>query len=405
MRKISVGWLEIGEKEKKAVNDVLDSGRISEGPVTAEFEKKWAEFIGTRYCLTTSSGTAALITVLTAFKHLYDLEKRPKVITSPLTYISDANAIVLSGLEPVFVDIDPETFCITPEAIENHLSQVADPEKYSILLPVDLIGYSVKIDEIKRIAQKYDLLVLEDAAEAHGTMYKGKCSGADAHAGIYSFYIAHNIQAGEMGAITTNDEKIFTLCKQLKANGRFCECTVCTRAKGVCPGLQSLPENEDFDPRFLHEVIGYNFKTMEFQPAIALAQMENIPYIIKRRQENIAALNKGLEEFADILQLPLHDENVSYLAYPLVIKNTSAISRKKLRKELEEHGVETRPLFGCIPTQQPAYEYMRKAYQGRIPHAEYAGANGFYIGCHQYLTDEDIAYTISIFKKILGETR
>lgn len=401
MRRISVGWLEIGEKERRSINKILDSGRISEGVKTYEFEKKWSEYIGTHYCITTSSGTAALITALTAFKYLYKLENRPKVITSPLTYIADANAIILSGFEPVFVDINPNTFCITPEEIETHLKKAKNATQYSIILPVDLMGYSVKLERIKKIAQKYNLIILEDAAQAHGTTYNGRKCGSDADAGIFSFYIAHNIQAGEMGAITTNNYEIYRLCKKIKANGRFCECKICTREKGICPPLQSYKGKDDFDPRFLHDLVGYNFKTMEFQPAIALVQLEKIDEIIEKRQENVKDLNEGLKDFSQLLQLPLYNKEVSYLAYPIVIKKPGLISRKELRYELEKKGVETRPLFGCIPTQQPAYSHLKFLYEDKLPNAEYVGRNGFYIGCHQYLDKKDIDYIISIFGKVM----
>jgi len=401
IRQIPVGWLEIGEKEKNVINEILESGRISEGKKTYEFEKKWSEFIGAKYCVATSSGTAALITGLTALKYHYKLENRPKVITSPLTYISDANAIVLSGFEPIFVDIDPNTFNITPEGIEKCLKNSNDISKFSIVLPVDLMGYPVKLDQVKQIAQKYNLHVLDDAAEAHGTTYKGKKCGSDADIGVFSFYIAHNIQAGEMGAVTTNNYDLYLLSKKIKTNGRFCECETCTRDKGFCPSLNSYKGEDDFDPRFFHDIIGYNFKTMEFQAAIGIVQLEKIEEIISKRLEIVKYLNEHLEEFSHFLQLPLFQEEVSYLAYPIVIKKPEFISRRKLRTELEIRGIETRPLFGCIPTQQPAYSYLKEKYSGKLPNAEYIGANGFYIGCHQYLTKEDLDYIINSFKDIL----
>lgn len=405
MRRISVGWIQIEDKEKQAINEVLNSGRISEGPKTYEFEKKWAKFIGTKYCVAVSSGTAALITALTALKYLHKLENRPKVITSPLTYISDANAIVLSGFEPVFVDIDPDTFCITAEAIEKHLSEAGDVGQYSIILPVDLMGYSAELDKIKKVARKYNLIVLEDAAQAHGTIYKGKKCGSNADLGIFSFYIAHNIQVGEMGAITTNNYDIYRLSKKIKANGRLCECEVCTRSRGVCPLLQSHKGMDDFDPRFLHDVVGYNFKTMEFQPAIGLIQLEKVNQIITARQENVRLLNKGLGEFSQILQLPGYSNQVSYLAYPIVIREPGVISRKELRAELEKRGIETRVLFGCIPLQQPAYSHLKSLYKDKLVNAERIGRNGFYIGCHQYIDKEDIGYIVSSFKEIIGRNR
>ena len=400
-KRIHVGDFKIGKEEKTAINEVLDSGRISEGNKTKEFEKKWADYIGTKYCVAVSSGAGALITVLTALKYLYKLENRPKVIISPLTYIADASALSLTGFEPVFVDINPKTFCITPEAIEAHLSDAPDPENYSIILPVDLMGYSVELDKLKEVAKKYNLLVLEDAAEAHGTVYNGKKCGSDADAGIFSFYIAHNIQAGEMGAITTDNYEICRLAKKIKAQGRACECLVCTRDKGICPLIQNYKGDDDFDPRFSHDLIGYNFKTMEFQSALALTQLKRIDWIIKQRQENVRYLNENLGEYSNLLQLPMYSSEVSYLAYPIVIKKPEFISRKKLRSELEKRGVETRPIFGCIPTQQPAYSYLRSLYEGKLPNAEYIGKNGFYIGCHQYLTVEDLDYIVSVFEKII----
>ncbi|MEW6101104.1 MAG: DegT/DnrJ/EryC1/StrS family aminotransferase [Candidatus Omnitrophota bacterium] len=399
---ISVGDLKIGSREKKAINKVLVSGRISEGEFTKEFEKAWAGFIGVKYCLVTSSGSGALITALTALKYLYNLKERPKVITSPLTYIADASALSVSGFDPVFVDIDPETFCITPENIRRHLCGVSDAERYSIILPVDLAGYCVKLDRIKKVAKEFNLLVLEDAAQAHGSIYQGRKCGSGADAGIFSFYIAHNIQAGEMGAITTNNHEIYRLAKKIKAQGRLCECRKCTRREGFCPQLENYKGKDDFDPRFTHDIIGYNFKAMEFQSALALCQMEKIEWIIKKRRENVKYLNEHLEKYSAILQLPLYLENVSYLMYPLVIKDPVRVARKELRLALEKNGIETRVLFGCIPTQQPAYKHLLEKYKGKLPNAEYVGKHGLYIGCHQYLTQRDLEKIVKAFGRILG---
>jgi len=402
MRKIQVGDFKIGQKEKKAINEVLDSNRISEGPKAREFEQKWAQFVGTKYCVATSSGTGALITGLTALKYKYNLPQGTKVITTPLTYIADSSAISVVGFEPVYVDIDPETFSITPEAIEAHLKQAKNLKDYAVILPVDLMGFSVKIDKINELAEKYKLLVFEDSAQAHGTVYKRHKAGSQALLSIFSFYIAHNIQAGEMGALVTNDTEIFRLARKIKAQGRACECFVCTRAEGNCPLIENYKGKDDYDPRFTHDLIGYNFKTMEFQAALALAQLKKINWIIQRRQDNVKFLNKHLGEYSKILQLPPYSDTVSYLAYPIVIKRPELISRKKLRKQLEDLGVETRPLFGCIPTQQAAYKHLRKKYRGNLPKAEYIGNNGFYIGCHQYLKKADLRYVIEAFKKVLG---
>lgn len=402
MKIIKVGDFKIGKDEKNAINEVLDSGQISEGTKIREFEKKWANFIGTKYCITTNSGTSALIAGLTAIKYCNKLDRKSiKVITTPITYISTSNAIVLSGFEPVYVDIDKETFNITPENILAKLEE-SDPSQYCAILPVHVMGYPCDMDEINKIAKQYNLIVFEDSAQAHGTMYKNRKTGSLSLLSDFSFYIAHNIQVGELGTITTDDSQIARLVKKLKTNGRMCDCFVCTRMteKG-CPKILGYKGKEDFDPRFTHEVIGYNFKAMEFQASLALVQLKKINWIIKKRSENVKYLNEGLKRFSGLLQLPKYDENVSYLAYPIVINNPQIVTRKKLRKELESNGIETRPLYGCIPTQQPAYNYLKKEYGGKLPVAEYIGLNSFYISCHQYLKKEDLNYILECFEKIL----
>lgn len=399
MLKIRVGDFKLGADEKRIINEVLDSGRLSEGAKVKAFEAKWANFIGTKYCVAVNSGTSALITGLYALKYLLKLEDKTKVITSPLTFIATVNSIVACGLEPVFVDIDKETFVIKPEKIEEAIKK---EKGVKVILPVHLMGYPADMDRINNLAKEYNLTVMEDAAQAHGTIYNGKKLGSLSSLGCFSFYIAHNVQAGEMGAVVTDDPKIYQLMKKIKAHGRMCDCSVCTRAEGVCPPLKSYKGSDDFDPRFHHDMFGFNFKAMEFQAALGLVQLEKVDEIIEKRRYNIRYLNEGLSRLKDVLQLPKYSEEVSYLAYPLVIRRPEVISRMILRQKLEKAGIETRPLFGCIPTQQPAYKHLKEEYSGKLPDADYVGLNGFYIGCHQYLTNADLDYIIETFKDILG---
>jgi dTDP-4-amino-4,6-dideoxygalactose transaminase len=396
--RIRVGDFRIDTEIREAINQVLASGRISEGEKVREFETEWAKYIGTKYSVAVNSGTSALIAGLNALICNGKIRKNTKVITTPITYIATSNAVVLSCLEPVYVDVDPETFCISPENIRVFLEKVENPDEYSLILPVHLLGYPCDMDEINKIADEYGLLTFEDSAQAHGTLYNGKKLGSLSSLSSFSFYIAHNIQVGEMGAVTTDDYEIARVVKKIKANGRICDCPVCTRNTRGCPKLKY--DKDDLDPRFTHDLIGYNFKTMEFQAAIGLAQLQKLNWIIKRRRENFRYLNEGLRRFSDIIQLQEYNKNVSYMAYPIVIKNKK-ITRKKIRMELERRSIESRPLFGCIPTQQPAYNYLKSAYEGTLPIAEFVGLNGFYIGCHQYMTQEDLDYVINAFGEVL----
>lgn len=401
--KINVGNFIIGKEEKKTINEILNSGKISEGEKVRKFEKEWAEFIGTRYAIALNSGTSALIAGLTALKHYnsHTIKENTKIITTPLTYIATSNAIVLSGFEPTYVDVDKNTYGITPQTIKAYLEQADDIDNHSLILPVHLMGYPCDMNKINKIAKKHGLITFEDSSQAHGSIYDNKKTGSFSLLSSFSFYIAHNIQAGELGAITTDDYEIIRLVKKIKANGRACDCMVCTRSTSGCPKIKSYTGKDDFDPRFTHEMIGYNFKTMEFQAALGSTQLKKADQIIKKRQENVKYLNEGLDRFSDLLKLPKYDKNVSYLAYPLTINNPDKISRKNLRQKLEERGIETRPLFGCIPTQQPAYKHLKSQYENKLPNAEYLGKNAFYIGCHQYLTQTDLDYIISTFKEVL----
>lgn len=401
MIKVRIGDIVIGEDERAAINEVLASGRLSEGAKVREFEALWSSYIGTDYCVAVNSGTSALIVGLAALladKRFKKIKKGAKVITSPVTYAATSNAIVLSGMEPVYVDIDPVTFTLDVEQIAG-LLKAGNPDEYAIILPVHLMGYPNDMDAINSLAKKYDLVVFEDAAQAHGSLYKGKKVGSLSLLADYSFYIAHNIQVGEMGAVVTSDDEVSRLMKSIKANGRICACAVCLRSEGKCPYRHA-----SFDPRFTHKYLGYNFKTTEFQAAMAIPQIKKADSIIKARQKNVAFLNEKLKEHTDIFQLPVYSEDVSYLAYPLIIK-TEKINRRALLQKLEQQGVETRPLFGCIPTQQPAYDFLKKQYANKLPVADFIGRNGFYLGCHQYLTQEDLDYisqSISFVRDSLG---
>jgi len=394
--RVRIGDIRIGEEEKASVLESLAEGRLSEGRKTREFETRWARYIGTKHCVALNSGSSALLAGLHA---LIRDDRRPKVrpgckvITSPVTYVATSNAIVLAGLEPVYVDIDPRTFTLDVDQVEDVLRR--GRHGHGLLLPVHLMGFVNDMDALNGLARRYGLAVFEDAAQAHGSLYKGRKAGSLSDLAEYSFYIAHNIQVGEMGAVVTSDERLCRLIRRIKANGRLCDCRICRRPAGKCPHSGAGP-----DPRFTHDLIGFNFKTSELHAAIAIPQIGRADAIIRARQSNVRTLNAKLEPFSDIFQLPPYSDEVSYLAYPLIVRDRRW-SRGKIMRALEKAGIETRPLFGCIPTQQPAFRFLRARYEGRLPRADYVGANGFYIGCHQYLGKEDLDCVAEAFRNVV----
>ena len=376
---IQVGSFKPTQQDEQSLLEVLRSGRLSEGIKVREFEEQWAKFIGTKYCVLTNAGTSALILALYALK-LQD-PTILTVLTSPLTFIATINAIVLSFLKPVFADVDKETFCILPEE--------ANKIDADVFMPVHLYGYPVDMDKIKQFK-----FTIEDACEAHGTIYNGRKVGSIGDMGVFSFYIAHNIQVGDMGAITTNNQELYKLLKKVKAHGRVCECSICKRSQGKCPH-----KGANWDPRFTFDTVAYNFKTSEFNAALGLNQLEVADEIILDRSQNVLYLNEGLKKFEEILQLPKWNKDISYLAYPIIVKNPEIITRNDLRIKLEKKGIETRPLFACVPEQQPAYKYLKGKYE--LPNAVWLSENGLHIGIHQYLTKKDLDKVIKTFDEII----
>lgn len=394
---VKVGDIRINERQRSAVGEILKSGRLSEGPYVREFETRFSDFCGTKYAIATSSGSAAITCLLAVLVRLGMVKPGQEVLTSPLTYIATASSVLAAGLEPIFADVDLKKFWIRPDDARQVLSTHRDCR---VLFPVHLMGYPAPMRALQEVADDHSLIMLEDASQAHGSRYLGRRVGSIGLAGTFSFYIAHNIQAGEMGIVTTNSEIIDRFVRKLKAQGRRCACRICTRGEGTCPELR---KQDGLDPRFTHDLIGFNFKTTEIPAAIALDQLDHIEEIIEKRQDNVRFLNAALIPYENDLRLPFPaNDRISYLAYPIVVKSGSRFTRTEICNALEARGIETRPLFGCIPTQQPAFAHLKHYYEEKLPNAEYLGLNGFYIGCHQYLTRPDLVQVASAFESIFG---
>lgn len=394
-RRVNIGDFKFGNEEKKAIQQIVESNSISEGAFVEEFAKKFADFAGTKYCVPVNSGTSALMISLAALNYHSRFKSRgtKKVITTPLTYIATTNAIVTTGFEPVFVDINLDDFSLNADLV----AQEAEKEEHYALLPVHLMGYPCNMRQLNKTAEKNGLVVIEDSAEAHGSEFEGQKTGSMGLAGCFSFFIAHNIQAGEFGCVTTNDLELCNTMRSMKGNGRRCYCSRSEIAAGTC----SHP-NEGFHPRYIHDFIGYNFKAMEYQAGVAIAQLNKAQWIHEQRLKNVQYLNDALAAQTNVLQLPQYSKKVSYLGYPLLVTNPS-FSRNKLVLSLEKKGIECRPLFNSIPTQQPAYAYLKKEFEGKLPNAEFVGNNGFYVGCHQYLTESDLEQIARSVKEAIRE--
>lgn len=230
----------IGDDEKRAVLAVLESGHLAQGEVVAQFERAFAEVAGTRHCVATSSGTTALHLALLA----RGIGAGDEVVTSPFSFIASANSILYCGGRPVFADIEPATFNLDPIAVEAAITP-----RTRALMPVHLFGQSCDMDALGEIARRHELLLVEDACQAHGATWRGRPVGSFG-VGCFSFYPTKNLTTAEGGAITTDDDDLADRLRMMRNHG--------------------------MRRRYHHEIVGYNFRMTDLQAAIGLAQMPHL---------------------------------------------------------------------------------------------------------------------------------
>lgn len=311
---IPVSEPSITQKEIDYVFDAVKSGWVSSlGEYITKFEEEFAKYIGVKYALTTSNGTVALHLALVSL----GIKQGDEVLVPDLTFVATANAVAYTGATPVFVDVDPETWCIDPEDIKRKITP-----RTKAIIPVHLYGHPADMDAIKELADEYDLFVIEDAAEAHGAEYKGKRVGSLGTCGVFSFYGNKIITTGEGGMMTTNDENLYEKAKYLRDHAM------------------------SKDKRYWHTEIGFNYRITNMQAALGLAQLERIKELIDKKR----LIFKWYKEFlSDVEGIKLNPEkeyakNVYWMVC-LVLDDNVEINRDDLMTELKKRGIDTRPFF------------------------------------------------------------
>jgi len=390
-RRVTVGTVAVGEEGKRRVREALDRGRISGGKFVQEFEEAFAAYHGLKYGIAVSTGTDAdAVAVATLLSR--GAERGDDVIVPALTFVSVANAVLHAGLIPRFADVDADSCNLDPAAVEAALTP-----RTRAIMAVHNFGRPAPMAELAEIASRRGLMLLEDAAEAHGARYRGRLVGTFGAMATYSFYVAHILTTGEGGMVITDDDELARLCRSLRAHGRACDCKVCVLNvdSSYCPLRYKY--GDDTDIRFHFERVGFSSKMNELEAALGIEQVSRMDDIVSARRARMEYYNEHLARFEGYLKLfkPGPGEEISPLCYPVVVKPEAPFARFELTRFLEQHGVETRPAFGSIPTQQPAYGWMGHA-EGEFPGAEFVGARGFYIGCHQNISDADAAYVVDV---------
>ncbi len=395
MDKIGVGYAYVSDKEKKYVNEALDAGRLSQGDMVNRFEKEFARLHDEKYGIACNSGTSALHVALEALKEKYQWKGNSEVLVPAITFIATSNACIHAGLKPVFVDVDSKTYNMNPNCIEAKITSDT-----VAIMPVHTFGQPCEMDDIVKIAQKHNLRIVEDCAEAHFATYKGKKVGSFSDISGFSTYVAHTITTGIGGVITTNDKELAEISRSLIAHGRACTCEKCLASdpKQVC----KLRMNTELDKRFMMVRMGYSYRIGELEGALGLGQLENRDVIMDTRKENAKYLTENLLPLKDFLQLPEYPEYVdhSFMMYPILIKKNLSFSRKDLVEFIEKNNIETRPMLPLL--NQPIYKKIFGDIEADYPVAQWINQNGFYVGCHHGLGRIELDKIVKVMNEFIN---
>lgn len=398
IRKIPFGTITVAEESKRLIAGILDSKRMSSGKHVRELEDRFASLVGAREAVAVSSGTDADILAL-AVLHDFGAERGDEVIVPALSFVATGNAVVHAGFTPVFADIRRDTLNIDPDRIESLVTP-----KTRAILPVHLMGKPAEMDAINGIARRHGLTVVEDAAEAHGALYKGKPAGSLADLAAFSVYVAHIITCVEGGFVTTDREDYAEVLRSLRSHGRSCNCRRCTLNvdSGYCEKRFGGPGGEDI--RFTFDRIGYSCKMNELEAAIGLGAIGMYDEILSKRRANLLRVLDRFGRFAPYLFTIREEpwERIGPHAIPIVVGEAASFTRAELTAWLERHGIETRTLFASMPTQCRGFGYLGHRL-GQFPNAEYMGRNGLHVGVHQDLGLDDMDYVLETIARFLEE--
>ncbi|MBN1327973.1 MAG: DegT/DnrJ/EryC1/StrS family aminotransferase [Candidatus Heimdallarchaeota archaeon] len=320
---------QIGEAEKKALNDVIDSKYLAEGPIARDFEKQFSDFVKSKYAVVTANGTTALHLALECL----GIKPGNEVITTPFTFIASSNSILFNGAIPIFADIDPETYNLDPEKVEEKITK-----KTKAILPVHIFGNPCDMKALKDIAEDRNLLLIEDACQSHGAYFDGKHTGTIGDIGCFSFYASKNLPFGEGGAIVTDNE-------ELKDE------ILCIRNHGRTP-----------KGGYFHTKIGYNYRTSNLHAAIGLEQMKKLPAMLKVRNENATYLIKETSDLEGFALQKIYDKAVHgwYIAAGRTDRDDLPV--QTVIDKLKANEIGSRQIYDIPSYKQPAYTEINDYY-------------------------------------------
>jgi len=368
--KINLSKPDITAKEIKAVTEVLKTSSLSLGKKYKEFEKISSAFVKVKHAIAVNSGTSGLHLIIRAL----GIKEGDEVITTPFSFIASSNCILYERAKPVFVDIDEKTFNIDVSKIEQKITP-----KTKAILAVDVFSQPADWDELKTIAQKHNLFLIEDSAEALGSEYKRKKCGSFGDAAIFAFYPNKQITTGEGGIILTNNDNIAEFCRSSSNQGRKIE-----------------------DGKWLEHIrLGYNYRLDEMSCALGVVQMKRIKEILKKRKRVAEIYNKKLKQIKG-LETPYIKEgnNLSWFVYVIKLENDLAHKRDDIIKEMAKKGIQCGNYFQTIHL-QPFYKESFGFKEGDFPVAENISQRTIALPFYANLKEKDIDFIVKSLKQII----
>ena len=384
----------------KLVDSSLDFW-LTTGRYAAEFEERFAQWMGVKHCLLVNSGSSANLVALSALTSPKLGEKQLKpgdeVITVAAGFPTTVNPIFQNQLIPVFLDVKLPGYDLDIEQLESALS-----EKTKAIMIAHTLGNPFNLEAVMAFAEKHDLWVVEDNCDAVGSLYKGQKTGTFGHLATVSFYPAHHMTMGEGGAVLTSDTRLKKIVESFRDWGRDCWCppgvdNTCNKRFGW--QLGDLPFG--YDHKYTYSHVGYNLKMTDMQAAVGVAQLDKLPGFIKKRRENFDFLHEKLQDLQDVLILPEaspHSEP-SWFGFPILVKEDAPFSRNDLVKHLEEKRIGTRLLFGGNLLRQPLYQGLNYRVIGDLSNADKIMEGVFWIGLFPGLTKEMLEYVAATIRE------